>query len=296
MSMLEQIHSEQSEPAPEDTRIPANVREYASKYHVGTPLLAYHDSQQLQRMLITRFVLAIGMIMVTLLCLAAYITGVIQGQAGRISLGDQQDLLWLTVTFIGLTLLYIAGSWSRYQKYQQQLYICHDGLLRVEKDREEALRWDEVVDIFSANQALVAVYGEGLRRFAISEDLPHNIDLDQRIMRTVMKYLLPRMIEQFEAGVPLVFGSLLLNDVGLRYRGNVIPWEEIGNAREENGKLAFKARGEKWQHHALLEAPLVVELVKYVVRARLVKILATHAAQIREYEVYGNFSTERWIE
>lgn len=247
-------------------------------------------------MLITRLVLAIGMIMVTLLCLAAYITGVIQGQAGRISLGDQQDLLWLTVTFIGLTLLYIAGSWSRYQKYQQQLYICQDGLLRVEKGREEAIRWDEVIDISSANQALVAVYGEGLRRFAISDTLPHAIDLDQRITRTVTEYLLPRLIEQFEAGVPLVFGSLLLNDVGLRYRRKVIPWAEIGNVREENGKLAIKARGEQWQHHALLEAPLVVELVKYVMRARLVKMLATHVAQVRECEMYGDFSTEQYVE
>lgn len=291
MSMLEQIHSKQPDPAYEDTRIPANVREYASKHHVGTPLLAYHDSQQLRRMLVTRFALAIGMIMVTLLCLAAYITGVIQGQAGRISLGDQQDLLWLTVTFIGLTLLYIAGSWSRYQKYQQQLYICHDGLLRVEKDREEALRWDEVVDIFSANQALVAVYGEGLRRFAIADTLPHNSDLDQRIMHTVMPYLLPRAIKQLEAGTPLVFSKLLLDAKGLRYQENLMLWEEIEDAWEKDGKLAIKARGEKWQYHALLEAPLVVELVKHAMRARLVRMLAAYVARAENDEVYGNFST-----
>lgn len=293
MSMLEQIHSKQPEPAPEDTRIPANVREYASMHHVGMPLLAYHDSQKLRRMLVTRLVLAIGMIMVTLLCLAAYITGVIQGQAGRISLGDQQDLLWLTVTFIGLTLLYIAGSWSRYRIYQQQLYICQDGLLRIAKDREEAIRWDEVVDIFSAHQALVAVYGEGLRRFAISDALPHNIDLDQRIMHTVMPYLLPHAIKKLETGTPLVFSKLLLDAKGLRYQGKLILWEEIEDAWEKDGKLAIKARGEEWQYLALLETPLVVELVKYVMRARLIKILATHAAQIREYEMYGDVYSAR---
>jgi hypothetical protein len=294
--MLEQIHIKQPELAPEDTLIPANAREYASKYHVGTPLLAYHDSQQLRRMLITRLVLAIGMIMVTLLCLAAYITGVIQGQAGRISLGDQQDLLWLTVTFIGLTLLYIAGSWSRYQKYQQQLYICQDGLLRVEKDRAEALRWDEVVDIFSANQALVAVYGEGLRRFAISDASPHNVELDQKIMQIVIPYMLPRAIKQLETGAPLMFSKLILNKRGLRYQNKFIRWKELEDLWEKDGVLTIKATEKEQLSHTLVEAPLVVELVKYVVRARLLRMLAAYIAQAENDEVYGSFSKEQWIE
>jgi hypothetical protein len=141
--MLEHLPQSQSEIFPDTEQIPVYVREYASKHNVGMPLMPYHNSRRLLLSLIGRAGLVVGLIGVAGLCLKLYTDEAVLDQT--FLLGQVVSCLTLLISF--LTILYAFAyiiNWVlAYRAYQQKLYLCQEGLLRLGGGNEEAIRWGQ---------------------------------------------------------------------------------------------------------------------------------------------------------
>lgn len=295
--MLEHMDASKHLYSPE--QVPAHVREYASKHNLGLPLMASRNQRLVLLSLIGRMLQVASLIGVMGWFIKWYIDGIILDRTYPLPASNhseqifQQDQQIILLT-IGMTAFYVIlcgfTLWRYYRGAQQKLYLCQGGLLRLGKDKEEALHWEEVVDMYGASDKLVVLHGEGARRFAISESWPHNKEFDRRVAHILVERLLPQAIERFNKGLPISFGPLLINNYGIRYIRQFIPWEELEDIREDNGAFTLKTQGE-WQRYEIIDAPLIVALVTYILRARLIAVI-----KARIGEAYQGAEAYRAIE
>lgn len=270
------------------SQVPANVREYASKHRVGTPLALYR-SRHLLFSIVRSGVETIGLVVATAYCLKVYIDSVILDRAYPLPTSNPieqafqstlQALLWLILIFAIAAILCAISFWHSYRAYQQKLYLCQDGLLRLGRKKEEAIRWDEVIDMFGGSTGFFVLHREGGGRFVICESWSYNKELNERIAHILTERLLPQVIERFEKGVPISFGTLFISRDGIRHERKVTPWSDIEDVRDKNGVLIIRAKG-KGQVYMLIDTSLIVALVKHVMRSRLVAVLRNHVMQLQ---------------
>ena len=288
--MVQRMDSNSLEQTQVSQDLPASVREYASKYNLGLPLMASRDYRLVRLSLIGQVLRVMGLLGGAGYFLKGYIDGInldreyplpADNYYERLFQGTQQALFCVTLLLVLMALFYGFFLWLSYREAQRKLYLCQRGLLRLGKNAEEVLYWDEVVDIYGASDKLLYLRREGGRKFKISESWPHNKAFDQRIAHIVTERLLPETIKRFERGVPISFGYLLITREGIRYFGRPIPWSDLVDALEMNGTLKFKAQG-RWWRYGLIDAPLVAGLVKHAMRSRLVALLAKRAIYMQE--------------
>ncbi|HLI68639.1 MAG TPA: DUF6585 family protein [Ktedonobacteraceae bacterium] len=170
--------------------------------------------------------------------------------------------------------------WRSYHQYQQKLYLCQDGLLRLGRKKEEAICWDEVVDMFGCSTSFLVLHRKGGRRFVVSESWSYNKELNERIAHILTERMLPQVIERFEKGIPVSFGTLFVSRDGIRHEGKVTPWSDIKDVRDKNGVLVIRAKEEE-KCYMLIDTPLIVALVKHVMRSRLVAVLRHRVIQLQ---------------
>jgi uncharacterized protein DUF6585 len=274
------------EPFPSFLPVPANVREYASKHRVGTPLTLYR-SRHLLFAIIRCAVETVGLTIATGYFIKEYIDGIILDRtyplpatnySEQIFQRTQQTFLWVTLGLAIYAIICAISFWRYYREYQQKLYLCQYGQLRLGRNKEESIRWSEVTDMFGGSDKLLVLHREDGERFVVSESWSYNKELNTRIARILTERLLPQAIERFEKGMPLSFGTLLIVSAGIRYEGKVIPWSDLEDIQDKNGVLAIKTKG-KWQHHMLINTPLIAALVKHAMRSRLVVILRNYVTR-----------------
>lgn len=284
--LFEQINDQ--EPISDFSLIPANVREYASKHNVGVPLMLYPRTRLLLWSLIGRALSAVFLLGITIYLAILYI-GIIFDYTYALSNILKCIVSCEMLIFVFFTPIFLLSFLSDYRNYREKLYVCQDGLLRLGWRKEEAIRWDEVTDMYGSSDQLVAVQQAGRAVFVIAESWSCNAEISRRIANNLTERLWYQTLERFETGVLLPFGKLFIVSAGIRYGRKLIAWEEIEDVWEKNGWLMFKIKGKRrgWmsverQGYQVSNLPLIVSLTKHVIRSRLVNVLTARAMRLRE--------------
>ncbi len=130
------------------------------------------------RSLVGRALLALGSIAATGYFIKAYIDGVILDQTYPLPATNhieqrfqqvQQSMVVITLMLAFYAFICTIVFLADYRKYQQKLYICQDGLLRLGRKKTEAIRWDEVTDMLGSSDRLLALHRAGQAKFVLSD-------------------------------------------------------------------------------------------------------------------------------
>lgn len=290
-----------------DARIPPQVYELASSHGVGTPLKR-HKRKSIQ------IVLVIGLL--ALLFLVGWFCYNIYGYIAFIILSrtypnindvppDRLDnYLWLQVIHdnfgtdmlqISAPLLAIVGRvFPFYPAYRTKLYICTDGLLKVYKKKDQAIRWDEVKELYTTNGNVTKLVKQDGSSFELPSLLMSGSGktISTLISDEVTRCLLPGMLASYERGETVWFGNLEVNQKGIYRLGGLVSWDRLGDialekgqlsayysepgqARMENGQISTKytAKWHTWRESALTSKPwpnlpVFVALVNHILDQR----------------------------
>ena len=287
---------------PESSRIvahiPANVREFASKHGVGAPLTHYRSKRllfEIVRAAVQTMMFSVG----TGFLVKGYIDGLILDRTyplpntnhiEQLFQNTQQIILWVIVGLALCAIVSSMGFWRYYRAYRQDvLYLCQNGLLRLGKNKEESLLWSAVADLFGRGDSGLVLHREDGTRFVVSEPWSSNKELNTQIVHMVTERLLPRLIERFEQGVPLSFGTLLIVSTGIRYGKELVLWSDVEDVQNRNGVLVVKSKRKEQSFTSILgNTALIMALVKHVMRTRLVVVLRNCALRSREMALEAN--------
>ena len=114
------------------------------------------------------------------------------------------DSFWyssLTVVMILLSSLLAFFFYSI--GFNTKIYICTEGLLKVEKGKIEAIRWDEVKRLYTTRGNVISLLRKDDSRFTIDNLFyrqPTNRKLSTLIANEASRVRLPHLLEQFERG------------------------------------------------------------------------------------------------
>lgn len=156
-------------------------------------------------------------------------------------------------------LLCIAGGvWAVYAHRQGQdmvVQVFHDGLVYTRHGRTLTMRWDDITDLSAIifyNQQLRSHFytytikdaaGQTLRLNLTPGNLDNAEQLAQIIQQEVTDRQLPRAIADYNAGVPLRFGPLMVTQEGIEHGRQLLPWSEFDKfATSRHGHFVVHAQ------------------------------------------------------
>lgn len=237
-----------------ERNIPSQIYELAARYSVGTPL-----KRQRKR---SNTIVLIFIVLSVLFCIwwigynmYGYIAFSILSHTypDINSVPDNQlenyhrlqaihDHSWL-YTFRVAGPLLAAISWliALFSAYQTKLYICTDGLLKIYKKKDEAIRWDEVKELYlTKGNVTRLVKQEGSDVFLS----PFLVDkrLNTLLIDEVTRCLLSGMLASYERSETVTFGDLEVNQKGIYRPGAMVFWRQVGAIALEYDKLSVYYR------------------------------------------------------
>jgi hypothetical protein len=160
-------------------------------------------------------------------------------------------LLLLALLLLGYGISSCRRAW---RNRGVRVYLCAEGVMRLERSRVEAMRWDQVM-------ALYKVFGGGtynifyLKRYVLlrigGAALPidkafHNFDeLGRKVEEEVTRRLLPGALAAYEGGATLPFGLISVNAQGLSVRQGqkTLRWDELQELYPYAGTLIGRKKG-----------------------------------------------------
>jgi hypothetical protein len=239
--------------------MPAQVYQLATEQRVGTPVAQY-KSRFLTTFLFGIVVGALG------------VYPVLFSFLGRFSFGT------IILLLIGLSLVAYGVSrvFMAFQNSDAQVYLCTDGLMRVNAGTAEAIRWDQTREfwkVFSepswygflwllslissfTGQDSSANYGGTLQTFyslqeyklcqangtelVLAKRFRKFKKLGKAIEQEVTRHLLPSALAAYNAGQPVAFGEISVSGQGIniRSRQETIAWNELNMVRV-SGSLIY---------------------------------------------------------
>lgn len=233
-----------------DHSIPAQIYELASSYRVGTPRKRQRRSF-IQIVLL--FEILFGLFLLGWIGYDIYgyvafsllshtypdVNSVPDNQLGTyLQLQAIHDQFWPYMLQTVASLLVLSGhSVAFFSASRTKLYICTDGLLKIRKKKDEAVRWDEVKELYLANNKVIRlVKREGGEIFLPA--LLLDKALTTLIIDEVTHYLLPGMLASYERGETIAFGDLEVNQKGIYRPGGMVYWNQIGDIALEKQTLS----------------------------------------------------------
>src|SRR5258706_2310110 len=206
-----------------DSNIPVQVYELATSHGIGTPLKGQ------RRRVIQILIIVVGIFMLWWLGYTIY---------GYIALHDNswQDMLQYAAALLGLMSQYSIFS----SAYRTKLYMCTDGLLKIYKQKDEAVRWDEVKELYIANGNVTRLVKQDGSDFLLPQLLMSSGDktLNTLIIDEVTRCLLPGMLASYERGETVTFGGLEINQKGIYRPGGMVYWRQMGDIALEKQTLS----------------------------------------------------------
>jgi hypothetical protein len=206
-----------------DSNIPLQVYELATSHGIGTPLKGQ------RRRVIQILIIVVGIFMLWWLGYTIY---------GYIALHDNswQDMLQYAATLLGLMSQYSIFS----SAFRTKLYVCTDGLLKIYKQKDEAVRWDEVKELYMANGNVTRLVKQDGSDFLLPQLLMSGGDktLNTLIIDEVTRCLLPGMLASYERGETVTFGGLEINQKGIYRPGGMVYWRQMGDIALEKQMLS----------------------------------------------------------
>lgn len=234
-----------------EARIKPQVYELAGQYGVGTPQKKYVSifARIFVALACLVFVFFIGF-----LCyyIYAYIAFSILSQTypnidnvpadqlhNYIHLKVLHDDFWKDILQLGATALqFMVVCLAFYPISRLNVYLCSDGILKIDGKKEEAVRWAEVKEIYTAGGKVTKL----VKLDESSFELPvlfGKKKLRELIGEEVEGRLLPEILARYENGEAVMFGNrLIVSQNGIVWDDKLVPWEQIGDVVFEGGKLS----------------------------------------------------------
>lgn len=238
-------------PYPADQRIAPQIYELANTHGVGIPL---RRPKRLSTQII--FIL---IVLFTILCFGwifyqiyGYIVFVILSQqypnVNTVPIDQLANYLWFQslhdefwpdmVQAMSPLVGALSALLAYYPAYKTKLYICTDGLLKIFRRKDEAIRWDKVKEFYTTNGRVTSLVRLDESRLELPVMLISG--RDTTILDEVKRYLLPSMLARYEHGETVTFGSLTVNQRGIsRSHSDIIYWEQIGDITLERNNISI---------------------------------------------------------
>jgi hypothetical protein len=192
----------------------------------------------------------------------------------------QSDAEQLCYSGIGLVvaapgLFIIGGAWLRRDLCVQ---VFADGLTRTQRGKTDVIPWDDVTAFWysvthhqqsgrTASTAHVYTVQRGDERKFVFKDTLANVEkLGQTIRNETVRRLLPRAIEDMNAGQTVPFGKLAISKEGITRGTETVPWDEVTNVRLSKGVVYVEREGKRanWATVTVAETPNVFVLIALV--------------------------------
>src|SRR5712691_7313477 len=190
-------------------------------------------------------------------------------------------------SILGLVLL-LFGLWFAFnvlRYYGLRVYIYTEGLVRLKGNKVDAIRWDQVKTIwqkinkrFISSFPIWTVHAYTLQRddgkkFTFNDGLSNVGVLGDTIIREVNSKLLPDVIDNYNAGKPVVFGKLSVSIHGISNGQEIVLWNQVKSVRVNKGMLAIDKDGLWLNWPTIIAAktpnfPVFLALVEHVLKER----------------------------
>ena len=191
-------------------------------------------------------------------------------------------LLLISLLFIGLGL---ASFIVMYLRRNLHIYVCPEGLLYVNGDKADVIRWDQIEvvwtqvtkryynGVYTGTTHLYTVRRGDGATFKFSDKFHKVGDLGTIIERETSRRLLPKAIAAYNAGMPVTFGKLTVSQQGVSNGKELLPWYQIKGIQVNRGIVTVSKEGKwlNWASIAVSRTPNIfvfMGLVNYVVNGR----------------------------
>jgi hypothetical protein len=149
----------------------------------------------------------------------------------------------------------ILGQRSVRQTQAMRVFVCPEGIARIQGEKGEALRWDEIVTVQRVVKSSMDV-GPGMtgmlqlnltgtngQSFAFNENLTGLRDLRLLVEQHTLGHLLPASLQSLQNHGSVRFGKLEVTPAGIVHESAVLAWDKYETADVAKGDLTVKAKG-----------------------------------------------------
>lgn len=220
---------------PDQVAITSRDHVLAQSYGLGEPQEKYVNAPTQQSSGCVRFIMLSFSLLIGLAMTGSALTLWIEQNQDMSPVGN------IVLFSIGLMVLLSALVYSPLWPHLASSYlICTDGLLCRKplalKDREQAIRWDQISEYYTDVSRLKLVVQDDasggssrdvlivLGNFSRSGGASRGIDA---IIGRVTRVMIPQMAERFEQGELLTFGPFTASQGGIEYKEQHFDWQQI---------------------------------------------------------------------
>jgi hypothetical protein len=231
-------------------RLPAGVPARTANF--GAPIAEFRASTArvvfLKVISVGAIVLGIG-IFVLLLCLA-----LLEEPSPEPTWRDAKAILRIGAFGIMLIGAGFVGRRSVRQTRGMRVFVCPEGIARIQGEKGEALRWDEIVTVQRVVKSSLDVGpkmtgmlqlnltdAEG-RTFAFNENLTGLREFRLLVEKHTLDRLLAGAMQSLQADGAVEFGKLRATREGLVLEAAVLPWDKYETAEVSHGELTIKEK------------------------------------------------------
>jgi hypothetical protein len=245
--------------------LPAEATQLAGTYQLGEPLADYRIGLT-KRM---RSYVVIGIV-----------GAILFGALAVIIFTSPQDKDSMSSTLLfGLFALGCLGLVANNLRYPLlykgwHVYVCKEGFIFTTGKKSEPFRWDAIagvwLDLKSYRQ-----YGMNVGttyKYTVQRNDGEKLVLDDKFMEvdalgnTITQettlHMLPRTLEDFNAGKVITFGPLSVDQQGVSNGKNTLSWSEVGGVVINSGRVIVTRRGkaDNWLTMEVAKVPNVFVL------------------------------------
>ncbi|MBO0780124.1 MAG: hypothetical protein J2P37_14970 [Ktedonobacteraceae bacterium] len=203
---------------------------------------------------------------------------------------------FILVLAMGILLLILSIlTWLLPLFYRSwHIYVCSNGFLFMHGQQIEVSRWDQIEAIWQRMKIdhrngtnTITSYKYTIRRqdgaqIVLTSRFRNIARFGQRLRQEVTNCLLPRAIDEYNAGQTLTFGPLSINSAGISNGKNLLPWQQIKSVDEKDSTLWIKKAG-KWLDWANIQIAKIPNFCVFMALVRHVQSTSCRAAINRRH-------------
>src|SRR5258708_3424099 len=232
--------------------VPADALILAQTHQLGTIV-----KESKSRSLLWGLWIVVGVVLVGL-CFLGNVVPVVPLphwlQNGLICVG----MLGLLMVTVPIGLLY-----SGLRKRGLRIYLCTNGLMRLQDGRAETIRWDQITEVCttftvhsstttsSFGTATIQTYDldryvlrqAGGQEMALEDSFGGLEELGKAVEQHVTACLLPVALATYHAGSPIDFGWISVSQKGISVGGShkTLAWSALGSVQVSDGELRLES-------------------------------------------------------
>lgn len=195
---------------------------------------------------------------------------------------DEFTIILMLFSSVGFFSIVVGNVVTR-----RTLLVSPKGFVYVVGKKAEFCRWEEIVSIdrylirnkeYDLPRATYWIHDEHGRTFKL-----HDFRLDHTdcfcewfLIPRVRERLLDKALADFDAGREVGFGPISVSEHGMRYKGSLLPWEDLAEVESDlAGDLVVRKRGKlfSWCEPSAKAVPnlfVLLELLEMRLRSRVV--------------------------